>query len=481
MKTMKYIAELCLMLSILLMCSAAEVRIEGSSLMDDRLCICISSERRTYRSRFGMEDPLAELSAWSLECREIRLSDGRNRRCWRADLKKELRLENEVVHNIIGMAGENVYFKYSSAKAMGPILGRTNISRGVVLINSQGLHRIGSFPTNLNWYAAGEPLPGMDGSLKKVYEDGTYGSLTFSVADLIDIPSLAARLKQPTRAFDIWLAAQLSPSTQDALSHYSGLGSDPTSIQQSLPQDLNRIIGGTSIHQQSRFDGIELRMKTKTLLLQHPKGEELLNLNRLLIEDAYPLEVTRNRTFLFTTNGIHQVASPLVESPALAEDWKNERTVGFAGLTLGTFGPGGEFLWHLRFPPGIPYLNFFWDEPLEIVQQVRERVQVQPVRHRNAAVLWDGKEGITVLSQGRKSDWHLGIDHPNGERTDLGGCSGSMVTDPTARTLVIILDSKAERDLRWGPSRKYEKKLRLRVFRIENGQLTDREVHVVLN
>lgn len=356
MTLMKLIIVLVLLLALQGSASASEGLIEAASVVGDTLYLCVSREgRSTGRSYLG-EQPLSELRAWSLESHQISLSTGRSLSRWKVDVKKELRLENSVQKGIAGMAGENLYFKYSSALYKGPMRGRTNQHGGVVLFNRHGLRRLGAFPTNVNWYREYLPLPGVDGSLKLIFEAGAV---------------------------------------------------------------------------------------------------------------------------LFTTNGVQLVSSPLMESPALAEDWKREVTGSFSGLRIGTFGRGGEFLWHLRFPPGRSSYN--WDEPLEIVQQAREQVRVQQIRHWGAAVLWDGEASTMVLSQGKKSDWHLGIDRPNGERTDLGRCSGVFVADPTARTVVIIQDSADERVVRWLVDRRYERCLKLRVLRITEGKLADREVNVVLD
>src|SRR5262249_55322354 len=40
------------------------------------------------------------------------------------------------------------------------------------------------------------------------------------------------------------------------------------------------------------FDGITLRPETRKLLDSHPTGRERVRLNRMLLEDAYPQEVT---------------------------------------------------------------------------------------------------------------------------------------------------------------------------------------------
>ncbi|HOC01075.1 MAG TPA: hypothetical protein PKM43_20280, partial [Verrucomicrobiota bacterium] len=120
-------------------------------------------------------------------------------------------------------------------------------------------------------------------------------SSTFSVSDLVDLPSLAAKLKLPSRAFDTWFAAQLSSVTQAALANYQGQGFDPVPLQEALVKDFNKLLLQASIYNEQRFAGIDLRSETQTVMLQNPQGNDLQRLNRLLIEDAYPLEVSRNQ------------------------------------------------------------------------------------------------------------------------------------------------------------------------------------------
>lgn len=118
-------------------------------------------------------------------------------------------------------------------------------------------------------------------------------SSKFSVDDFLDLPSLAGQLKKPKRAVDTWLAGQLSPATQTALSNYRGQGSDPAALQTGLVQDFNRIIGGPSIYASLSAAGVDLREETEKLHSQKPQGDDLVRLNRLLLEDAYPLELSR--------------------------------------------------------------------------------------------------------------------------------------------------------------------------------------------
>ncbi len=116
---------------------------------------------------------------------------------------------------------------------------------------------------------------------------------TFSVGDLVDVPSLAGKLKQPADSVSIYLKGLLSREAAKALEKYQDAHSDPKPLQGVLVEDLNRIIDGPSIHDVARFTGVILRPETQHLLTQKPQEEALVRLNRLLLEDAYPLEISQ--------------------------------------------------------------------------------------------------------------------------------------------------------------------------------------------
>ena len=116
----------------------------------------------------------------------------------------------------------------------------------------------------------------------------------FSVGDLVNLPSLATKLRQPSRAFDKWLAAQLSSATRKALAIYQGQSSNEVPFRKAMVKDLNQILCGSSIYEKQRFADVTLHSETQTLIAGALQGRNLqfLILNRLLIEDAYPLEVS---------------------------------------------------------------------------------------------------------------------------------------------------------------------------------------------
>ena len=112
--------------------------------------------------------------------------------------------------------------------------------------------------------------------------------------DIINLPLLAAKLKEPTDPVSIYLHAQFSNATREVLARYRASDSDPKLLQTALVEDINRVVCAQSIYDLQRFAGVVLRTETERALSQNPQGDSLLRLNRLLLEDAYPLELSRS-------------------------------------------------------------------------------------------------------------------------------------------------------------------------------------------
>ena len=69
------------------------------------------------------------------------------------------------------------------------------------------------------------------------------------------------------------------------------MNNDPVILKSSLAEVLNRLIHGPLIDPEKCFSPIRLRAATAALLESHPKSpshEELVRLNRMVLEDAYP-------------------------------------------------------------------------------------------------------------------------------------------------------------------------------------------------
>jgi FHS family L-fucose permease-like MFS transporter len=107
-------------------------------------------------------------------------------------------------------------------------------------------------------------------------------------ADLKNVPALAQQLGHPANPVSTFVASQLSDSTRQLL------GANSPDLAPALAGDLNKLIGGPAIYDTNRFAGVTLSDTTKELLAKNPDGVGLVLLNRTLLEDAFPGEVTKN-------------------------------------------------------------------------------------------------------------------------------------------------------------------------------------------
>jgi nitrate/nitrite transporter NarK len=121
---------------------------------------------------------------------------------------------------------------------------------------------------------------------------------TFSKGDFMDLASLAAKLKQPTNAISAYVSTNLSPATLAVLESYSGSGPIPESLQTNLvpnlAQSLNMMVTNQPLFDAARFSGVTLHADTRQLLASNPQGAGLQRLNRLLLDDAFPSEISRD-------------------------------------------------------------------------------------------------------------------------------------------------------------------------------------------
>ncbi len=120
-----------------------------------------------------------------------------------------------------------------------------------------------------------------------------FGSSTFAEDDIKDLSGLIERLRRQTDPVSAFLWNKLSNSEQSLLTSYRPTTQDSI-LAQIVVQALNKIILQPCILEDELFKGIPLRPETAILFQQRPKGLDLAYLNRLLLEEAYPLELSRN-------------------------------------------------------------------------------------------------------------------------------------------------------------------------------------------
>lgn len=123
------------------------------------------------------------------------------------------------------------------------------------------------------------------------------GSPAFKPGDIKDLPSFTRKLETQSDPVSELLWSMLSEPTRQKLP-VQGAKSGGEAL---LIKELNEIISARPLYQPQRFSGVNLSGHTKALLGQELKGLQLAHLNRLLLEDVYPLEIAKSGGLLAKT------------------------------------------------------------------------------------------------------------------------------------------------------------------------------------
>ena len=114
----------------------------------------------------------------------------------------------------------------------------------------------------------------------------------FAVEDFVNPFAISSRIVSSPDPLARYLRTIFSPTGLATLA-------DPNATKQQqkfvLIEEFNKAIQGQLIYDDQRFADINLSPDAKRQKAQNPKGDDLIRLNRLLLEDAYPRELRRNR------------------------------------------------------------------------------------------------------------------------------------------------------------------------------------------
>jgi len=115
----------------------------------------------------------------------------------------------------------------------------------------------------------------------------------FATRDLRHAGDLAAKLKNTPDALSRYLAEHFSAGTKKQLQEHDPAKLPAKALRSALVDDLNRITDGECIHTPERFANIKLTDEALEWLQQKPGGKDLVRLNRLLLEESFPLELAK--------------------------------------------------------------------------------------------------------------------------------------------------------------------------------------------
>jgi hypothetical protein len=119
----------------------------------------------------------------------------------------------------------------------------------------------------------------------------TSGFGPFEIGDIKDTWGLAKRLENAVRAFCLYLRNRFSARARELLTKFSGEAEPDRKFAQTLLRVLNREVMRTSLYDPNLFRGIPLTPSTSKLIAENPEGPDLVRLNRLLLEEAFPVEL----------------------------------------------------------------------------------------------------------------------------------------------------------------------------------------------
>ena len=117
------------------------------------------------------------------------------------------------------------------------------------------------------------------------------GAPEFLARDVANARLLVHKLRTEADPVSAFVWSRLPAATRQLLADHA---TPPTLRLSALLDGLNSLLRGPSIYEPARFAGVALSPRTLELAGRAPQGPPLAQLNRMLLEDAYPLEMRQS-------------------------------------------------------------------------------------------------------------------------------------------------------------------------------------------
>ena len=165
-------------------------------------------------------------------------------------------------------------------------LGMMEIVRGIALQSTGGMP-ISNLPGQFGYIGNG------------VYEITLSRHLDFAPDEIKNYKALANRFRSTDDSVAAFLRQSLTPDTVQKLDSWNPSTDVPEPLQSSIRNDLNKILRGGLIYAQDRFAKVSLSPDVIKRIEAKPQGDNLVHLNRKLLEEAYPSFIAKGDTLLF--------------------------------------------------------------------------------------------------------------------------------------------------------------------------------------
>lgn len=119
---------------------------------------------------------------------------------------------------------------------------------------------------------------------------------SLSAGSIVDPAAFVARLARGQDPMSAFLRGQFDSQAKIDLTTYAVSNANAAALLSAAVKQINQILAGPSIFTADRFREITLRPETEALLQQNPSGAQLARLNKMLLEDAFPVEIAKSVT-----------------------------------------------------------------------------------------------------------------------------------------------------------------------------------------
>ena len=141
---------------------------------------------------------------------------------------------------------------------------------------------------------ATRPAPLFDGNSLDGWIQAENAAYSLSTAGIADVPAFAAKVAKGTDQVSIYLRSRLPAAAIADVAAYDPAAPSAKAVLAALLKGLEPVLAGPLIYNRERFQNTALRPETVRLLDRNPRGLDLIRLNKLLLEDAYPAELVRS-------------------------------------------------------------------------------------------------------------------------------------------------------------------------------------------
>ena len=125
-------------------------------------------------------------------------------------------------------------------------------------------------------------------------------STPFNADDFINAPKLCGDLKNKDSLLAGYMRSRFTPDTLRSLDRYNPKLHPPRDLLTALAGEFNRLLKSHSLFERDRFAQVRLRDKTEALRKnieslqgREPRTLDIMRLNRMLLEDAFPDSISR--------------------------------------------------------------------------------------------------------------------------------------------------------------------------------------------